>query len=413
MYICYTLQALCPLGTRLVATPPKDIDDGRVAKLEKLKHLQNAIQTLVNLRYLKKMRDSARNSKPTYGNLIAFFFHVIIYCASGMSIQFRIDVLEPNRSFNCNLGTDHMETQPMDAHQGETSPAPTEIGSAWEAADAADLQAAEVEAESAKASYFSAKEQSKHEEPELSAAVETAEPVPPGSVEGASDDKEGEEPANKAKHEGLGTKPSLELKVKNDKWKNKHVPKDATKKDANDSTVEKEELQETKALPSKPSTWGMAPYISPNEQAPPKKRGRKPAEEKQSRGRSSNKKTEKPVRGRKRKEKTSVSAAKKARMENAENPTTTRKRVKSPQEPTESASKRVRRHLQEAKEKRLAAAKSKSTKDTQTKKSKEAPSTDIADRKARVSRKSSAYHKAYAATKGTEEEKRIAAKKVL
>ena len=413
-YIWYTLQALCPLGTRMVPTPPKDNVDGRVAKLEKLKRLQDAIQTLVNLRYLKKMRESALNSKPTYGNLIAFFIH-IIYCASGMSMQSRIDVLDPNRSFN--LGTDNMETQPMvEAPQGETSPAPTEIGPVWEAADAADLKAAEVEAESAKDKYFS--DENKHEKPELSAAVETAEQ----SVETTSDQNTGEGPANKAEHGGLGTKPGLELKVNNDKWKTKHVPKDATKKDGSESTVK---LQETKSLPSKPSTWGQAPFISPDEQAPPKKRGRKPLEKdegKKKRGRSSNKKKE-PVRGTKRKEKASrVSAAKKARIEKAEESeepnTTTRKRAKSTQEqpPKESASKRLRKYLLDEKEKhnqRLAAAKSKSTKDTQTRKSKEAPSTDIADRKARVSRKSSAYHKAYAATKGTEEEKRIAAKKVL
>ena len=93
-----------------------------------------------------------------------------------------------------------------------------------------------------------------------------------------------------------------------------------------------------------------------------------------------------------------------------------------------SASKRVRAHLQEAKQKRLAkeaeeaqvpTAKTrrknagKVNKKAATKDMSASPEEDAAEtKKKQRSRKCCAYSKAYKATKGTEEEKREAAKKV-
>lgn len=309
-----------------------------------------------------------------------------------------------------------MDTQPLDT--GLPSPAPTDVGPVWEADNDRLLQEAEGAAKAAKDSYF------EHGEQE---AVEPVEPVEPLPVEPVEPEKaehavvtdplpENAKTAGQPAVEPTKSSKPQELNITNAGWMEKGRQEDPREKSKSKAKVTKDPKKE---LPSKPSTWGKAPYISPEEQCPPKKRGRKPKkngdEKPPNRGRSSTRKNKKALtkqeQTRKRKAKPS---AKQDEEVQEEATTSKRRRTKAPHDvgatPEHSTpSQRTRKYLQEQKAKQLAAA------ETKEKKKRKQPSTetDVTEKKAKLSRKSAAYHKAYKACNGTDEQKRIAAKKVL
>lgn len=295
---------------------------------------------------------------------------------------------------------------------GQPSPAETVVGSVWEQDNQRSLEEAEVEAAKAKHEYFN------HED-----AKETK----------TSDDvaKSGEAPKQEHKEQVLTTEEPKQnesksgsaddmpvLEVKNEKWMMKHVPKDHDK-----ATAEVKDIPKT--LPPKPDCWNKAPCISPEEQCPPKPRGRKPKEkqEEQKGGKSNKKRSRSPAkkdeRTKKRGKTTPEPEAEAAEVEVPEPKRKRREKAEPESTKPDPPSKRLRKYLQEAKdpkEERRAKEKEQETKKTNKDKQKMTEKENEKkkkEQKARASRKSSAYHKAFAATEGTEEEKRIAAKKVL
>ena len=196
-------------------------------------------------------------------------------------------------------------------------------------------------------------------------------------------------------------------------------------------------------MPDKPSGWDDKQYLNPEVQCPPKKRGRKPKQDKEeqktdktaknsskgTRAKAASKPKEKQPKTSKKRGSTTPeevkpesnegkkpkggkpsSEAPKARSKRKARSTDVEEAAESKPDAgdqdvdtpgsTGSPSERTRQHLQEAKKARLA---EKEKTDAEKKE---------AEKKARYSRKSAAYHRAKKATKGTPEEKIAAAKKV-
>ena len=316
-----------------------------------------------------------------------------------------------------NLGNDNMETMPMmDGEDlgGQPSPAEPVGGSVWEEDNKRSLEEAEVEAAEAKREYF------KHED--VKQTVKTSDVAKSGEAPEQEIKEEvttTEEKHDESKSESVEEMPVLG--VDNEKWMKKHVPKDQEK-----ATAKVEVKEIPKALPSKPDCWNKAPCISPAEQCPPKPRGRKPKQkQEEQKGSRSNKKrshspSKKDERTKKRSKTTPAPEAEAAEVEVPE-PKRKRKEKAEPESTKpDPPSKRLRKYLQEAKDpKEARRAKEKEQETKKSKKGKQVMTEEEEkekkkkEQKAKVSRKSSAYHKAYAATEGTEEEKRSAAKKVL
>lgn len=329
----------------------------------------------------------------------------------------------PSYISQLHSGTDQTETQVI-----APEPAPTEIGSTWEEADRCDLEAAKHEAEEAKEAYFSHQE---HQETKPILDVQ-------GEV-GSTEETKTKEGA---------TKTNEQLQVHNTSWQKKHELKRRSEKAAITEETAKLENEQ----PPIPATFGQAPSISPNEQCPPKPRGRKPKakepvdpkknEPKQSkRGRSGTKKNGKEEQECPKK-KAKSSSSKTAVVEKDEGavPEDVPKRKKprnsskvdtaqtqATHESHERPSIRTRNYLRarkleaEAKEKE-AIEKENSKKRAKDKKDKKASKAETkpkkeevakAEKKKALSRKSAAYHAAYKATEGNEDVKRASARNVL
>ena len=243
--------------------------------------------------------------------------------------------------------------------------------------------------------------------------------------------------------------------VKADTWISQAESKAVLRKVKSNKRMAPEE-SDSSSLP-KPESWGQVPHLSPDEQCPPKKRGRKPKADTDSAPAKTSETTKSKTKATKGpKTKTAKSTKKDSNQGDADN---TRG----------SPSQRLKKYLEEQKKKRKAAEeeaeapskKKRSQKTTKVETPEESAAgearpkkrqykrkakqtsaeTDAQEgdmhvtevhvtevtgpeveaghaedpalaRKKKQSRKSSAYHVAYRATQGSEEEKRAAAKKV-
>ena len=328
-----------------------------------------------------------------------------------------------------SLGDDNVETQPM--FPGVSS-SPV-IGQAWEDADKADLEEAKAKAETAKHEYFNAVPKDEEKQDEKGAETKDEEKQDEKGAETKDEEKQDEEGAETkeqttavetAKVVDSKEKEATPLTVHSDAWASqqelKAKKRRQTKLEPNDKSAENTNTETVE----QPESFGKTRFISPEVQCPPKKRGRKPTN-----------KDELPKGSKVNKGKRGRSAKPKEKEEEDPKPKRRAKIAKASVEQVEEyepPSKRLRKYLlrqkEEAAEKKAAkdaAAEDRKKKQPKTnkgndkktgKENKHKGKTDDeakSEKKASYSRKSAAYHRAYKACSGSEEEKREAARKVL
>lgn len=223
----------------------------------------------------------------------------------------------------------------------------------------------------------------------------------------------------KAESQAKQSKPLLDVKA--NIWMSQQELKRTKQKHAPEQLANQEGLEPASRiseLPQPPASWGSTPYIHPQEQAPPKKRGRKPKADKQTvepvaptrrvRGKtqpekpaskdSPSQRTRKYLLAQKKK------GSKEIGEETAEVSGTKRKKNSGESVDVERPKKKVKESEKQKKRKS-----DQQTEETAEEDEAKRRSTET---KKRVSRKSAAYHRAYKQCEGSEEEKKAAARKV-
>ena len=242
-----------------------------------------------------------------------------------------------------------------------------------------------------------------------------------------------ESEANAKDGSHLQSKPSLDVKASI--WMTQQELKRTKQKQATANLAEKDDLESGKRiaeLPDPPASWGPTTYLHPHEQAPPKKRGRKPKKAPT----SEDKKIEEQVAPSRR-------VRQKSKPENPASSSSPSQRMRKylQDQKDKKASKEIGEHTAEASvsestkkkgEKQISGESvdverpkkrvKKSQTENMTKKRKsdqqeiaaesETKRVRSTEAKQRVSRKSAAYHRAYKQWEGSEEEKKAAARKV-
>ena len=488
-----------PGGNKPLEETPLKIQDPKIERLEKLKKLGDLVTTLVHLKHLKKMREEKLSHESTKSYLplsnIEFCFQIPKVHHNHFNFYFikvKLDI----------PGMDQLETLPMDM-EDSTSLASTNIGPEWQEIferERAEDAAGGVEVKSELGGDCGGGQGSQstnlHQPVAPNLALEMTEVKHSNEVEadtttGDGTSMEVEVPQDTlpsaatspeiAEHKSNDTTPtataeavevtsaqetgkageqekckipekvdlmsaltfsngrSLEA-VKADTWISQSESKHRVRKVKENRRKELE--QEPVAPLAKPESWGKVETVSPADQCPPKKKGRKPkntehAEEKQD---------VEETTSRKRKNKGSKS---KKTNEKEMQPDPTAKRakveVKGSSDPGLTPSQRTGAYLRAQKKRKPNEAEEVAARPTKIRKGgkaepenaakktnkgkaskakgdgcttakgsrgkKEKTPEEVAARKAQLSRKSSAYHVAFRVAEGTLEERKEVAKK--
>eukprot|EP00435_Cladocopium_sp_Y103_P053324 s686_g17.t1 len=452
-------------------TPPKT-EDPRILKLKQLKQLGSLMHTLVHLKKMKELKESASKiaSSACVDNWDTLPLHdpmgdpqhalgddhaeghevaVVTKSLETMSLRGDQEVGEVSHQ-----GAKQVESPPMVQEFDQTE---MMGGSEPEVSNKGvtnQVMASGVEQEQVTAPIQL--ETTVHKE--TKDPVET--PEEQATVEGTTDNKERDLMSTLTFANGK----TLEA-VKADTWISQAESKAVLRKVKSNKRLTPEE-PESSSLP-KPESWGQVPHLSPDEQCPPKKRGRKPKADtnsapataktsettKVSKTKARKGSTTKAEKGTKKDSKQGdadntggspsqrlqayLKEQKKKRKASEEEPKapSKKKRIQKTADvetPEESAAGEARPKKRQYKRKakqpsaetdaqqgdmHVAEVNGPEVEARQEEQQTEQPQTDPTEdpalaRKKKQSRKSSAYHVAYRATQGSEEEKRAAAKKV-